>query len=122
MVMSISSGHTMHHQAANFICRKILSGEWRENEFIPDTTRLASILELNPHVIHRAIEFLAERKIIFEEAGKLKLTSDAKSKSLQLLREEFEEHDLPEVKRKMELLGLSMVDIQDILSKKFSGK
>jgi DNA-binding transcriptional regulator YhcF (GntR family) len=107
----------MYQLAANFICRKIILGDWKEGELIPGVHELASALELNPHIIGRAMELLAEKNIVNRESGKINLFADAKQKSMLLLREDFEQHDLPELMKKMELLGLTVSDLPIIISK-----
>jgi DNA-binding transcriptional regulator YhcF (GntR family) len=115
--MNGSSSHAMYQLAANFICRKIILDEWREVEQIPTLQELASILELNPHIIGKALELLEEKSIVKLDSGKIKLLAEAKQKSMLLLREDFEQHDLPELMRKMELIGLTVSDLPAIISK-----
>jgi DNA-binding transcriptional regulator YhcF (GntR family) len=113
--MQFASGQSIYLQISDYICEKILRGDWREGDRIPSVRELAVSVEVNPNTVTRAYAVLQEENIIqnrrgigyFVAPGGLQATAAMK-------RREFVAEELPRVFRTMELLGMQLSELEEL--------
>lgn len=111
--MQFRESQAIYLQIADYVCERILLGEWASSERIPSVRELAVQLEVNPNTVMRTYEFLQQREIIFNQRGiGFFAAEEAISKALAYRKEAFVEKDLPQVFRSLYLLGMTTEDLQ----------
>lgn len=107
--MDFNQNKPIYLQIADSICEKILSGEYLPDERILSVRELGISLGVNPNTIARVYEHLQGMEIIYNKRGiGYFVAPDAPEKVLQSHREEFLRNELPVVARKMQLLGVPL--------------
>src|SRR5689334_13738151 len=100
-----NNGQAIYLQIVDFICEKILLGEYKAEDKIPSVRELAMQLEVNPNTVARAYELLRSQQLIFDKRGIGYFISDeAKSIALTYRKHEFAEKELPALFRIMFML------------------
>jgi DNA-binding transcriptional regulator YhcF (GntR family) len=100
-------------QIADYICEQILTGRWSENDRIPSVRELGVTLEVNPNTVMRTYDFLQGRAIIFNKRGVgYFVDENAKAKTIELRKKQFLEEDLPLIFKNMQLIGMSIREIE----------
>ena len=116
--MDFNENKTIYLQIADLICENILTGKWREESRIPSVREIAVDLEVNPNTAVRAYNFLQEKDIIYNKRGIGYFVShDGFDKTLQLQKDEFIKNELAAIFKKMDLLKISMNQIQELYNK-----
>ena len=106
--MNFDNNRTIYLQIADAISERILSGELGGDDRIPSVREYGASLGVNPNTMMRTYEKLTADGIIINKRGIGYFVSpDAREKVLQAQRKEFIEVELPQIRRRMELLGLS---------------
>ena len=67
--MEFNESQAIYLQIADYICEKILSREWKEEERVPSVRDLAVEIEVNPNTVMRTYSFLQEKNIITNQRG-----------------------------------------------------
>lgn len=99
---------------ADRLCDEILAGTYQDDDRIPSVREYAVMLEVNTNTAVKAYDTLAREHIIYNKRGLgYFVTPGARVQILSQRRHEFMEHQLPELFRQMQLLGLSIEDISD---------
>jgi DNA-binding transcriptional regulator YhcF (GntR family) len=99
-------------QIADNVCERILGGEYLQEERIPSVRELGMNLGVNPNTIMRTYEYLQSMNIIFTSRGMgYFVSADAKTKILDMQRDEFLTEELPNFMKKMKLLQFTPEDI-----------
>lgn len=110
--MKFYSNKAIYLQIADFICENILLENWKAEERIPSVREFAVNIEVNPNTVMRTYAYLQEQDIIFNKRGiGYFISEDAREKTLELKKDEFINHDLPEFIKKMKLLNINPNDI-----------
>jgi GntR family transcriptional regulator len=105
--MQFRETQSIYLQIADYVCEKILLGEWRVGERIPSVRELAVQLGVNPNTIMKSYEFLQVENIIFNQRGIGFFASfDAVEQASRYRKDYFIERDLPQVFRSLYLLGM----------------
>ena len=108
-----NNGQAIYLQIVDYICEKMLLGEYREEEKIPSVRELAVQLEVNPNTVARAYEFLKQQQIIFDKRGiGYFIGPDSKEIALEYRKKEFSEKELPALFRTMHMLGLNLSELE----------
>lgn len=108
-----NNGQAIYLQIVDYICDKILLGEYRNDDKLPSVRELAVALEVNPNTVARAYEQLKTQQIIFDKRGiGYFVSEDAPSIAKTQRRQEFNERILPPVFRTMVMLGVEPTDLQ----------
>lgn len=121
--MEFNEHKPIYLQIADSVTDRILSGELKEEDRIPSVRELGQTLGVNPNTIVRSYEFLQNAGIIYNKRGLGYFVSlEAKSRILDAQRLRFKNEELPEMFRKMTLLGFTVDEItmlyNDFLSNK----
>ena len=64
-----TSREAIYLQIVDFVCEKILLGEYQPEEKLPSVRELAIQLEVNPNTVMRAYEVLKQQQIIHDRRG-----------------------------------------------------
>ena len=106
--MEFNSNKSIYLQICDAICEQILSGTLRPDERIPSVREYGAEIGVNPNTVMRAYEKLTGEGIIYNRRGiGYFICKDARENVLQTQRKEFLENELPDILKRMELLGIS---------------
>lgn len=110
--MNFHSNKAIYIQIADLICEKILLQIFKEEERIPSVRELAIDLEVNPNTVMRTYEYLQDLEIITNKRGVGFFVSvNGLKKVTDYLKKEFIEQDLPTVFKNMQLLQITIGEI-----------
>lgn len=116
--MDFKEKHAIYLQIADRICEFILSMHLKNNERIPSVRDIAIEMEVNPNTANRAYEYLQNKDIIYNKRGLgYFVSSEGYEKTKLLKKDEFLEIEVPAFFRKMNLLGLTLQDLEIYLEK-----
>lgn len=107
--------YPIYLQVADYICERVLKGEWRNGDKLPALKDLAVITSVNPNTVIKALGFLVDHDILGTQRGVgYFLTQNARILTQELKRRQFVEEVLPEVFASMDLLGLGLDELNRI--------
>ena len=105
--MEFNSNKSIYLQICDTICEQILSGTLRPDERIPSVREYGAEIGVNPNTIMRSYEKLTADGIIYNKRGiGYFISPDARETVLEAQRKEFLEEELPQILRRMKLLGI----------------
>jgi DNA-binding transcriptional regulator YhcF (GntR family) len=105
--MEFNSNKSIYLQICDAICEQILSGTLRPHERIPSVREYGAEIGVNPNTIMRSYEKLTADGIIYNKRGiGYFISQDAHETVLEAQRKEFMEEELPQIQRRMKLLGI----------------
>ena len=111
--MQFRESQAIYLQIADYVSEKILLKEWVPDQRIPSVRDLAMQLEVNPNTAMRAVDFLQQQEIIYNQRGIGYFVSPTAYKNALLYRKsEFTEKDMPAVFRNMYLLGIELDELK----------
>ena len=113
--MEFDSNKSIYLQICDAIYERILSGELGPDARIPSVREYGAEIGVNPNTVMRSYEKLTNEGVIYNKRGiGYFITRDALAIVLQTKRDDFVNNELPQILRKMELLGISFEDLQII--------
>ena len=105
--MEFNSNKSIYLQICDAICEQILSGTLRPDERIPSVREYGADIGVNPNTIMRSYEKLTADGIIYNRRGiGYFISPDALETVLEAQRKDFLENELPQILKRMKLLGL----------------
>ena len=105
--MEFNSNKPIYLQICDAICEQILCGTLRPDERIPSVREYGAEIGVNPNTIMRSYEKLIADRIIYNRRGiGCFISPDALETVLEAQRKEFMEEELPQILRRMKLLGI----------------
>ena len=105
--MEFNSNRSIYLQICDAICEQILSGTLRPEERIPSVREYGADIGVNPNTIMRSYEKLTADGIIYNRRGiGYFISPDALETVLEAQRKDFLENELPQILKRMKLLGL----------------
>ncbi len=113
--MEFNDNQAIYLQIADLFCENILTEKWKPGDRIPSVREMAVNMEVNPNTVMRTFNYLQEKEIIFNKRGIGYFVSDdgfEKTKSLR--KEDFVNQELPKFFKEMDLLNLSLKDVEKI--------
>ncbi|QIP16617.1 GntR family transcriptional regulator [Spirosoma aureum] len=111
--MDFREKQAIYLQIADYVCEKILLGQWPPGERIPSVRDLGIELEVNPNTVVRTYDFLQQKSIIFNKRGiGYFAADDANNRITAYRREQFLETELPVFFRTMYLLNIDLKEIE----------
>ena len=111
--MNFATNNPIYLQIGDRICENIIREKWAEGAKIPSVRDMAVESEVNPNTIMRTYSYLQEKGIIFNRRGIGYFVSEkALNTAKGLKQQEFLNQDLPIVFRVMDLLDLSVSDLE----------
>lgn len=110
--MEFRKQKSIYQQIADRLMDQLLAGTPPANERMPSVRDVAVSLGVNPNTVMRSFDYLQQEGIIYNRRGVGYFASpDAKEKILAIQRREFLEENLPIIKQKMRLLGISIDEL-----------
>lgn len=107
--MQFSEEKPIWRQIYELIAMRILSGEWREGERIMSVREMAASVGVNPNTVMRSYERLEADGIIYNRRGVGFFVSEgARDHIKQLERKKFMDEELPKLRERLTLIGLSI--------------
>ena len=105
--MEFNDNRPIYLQIYDNICEQILKDVLKPDERIMSVRDYGAEIGVNPNTVMRSYEKLTSDGIIYNRRGiGYFISSEAPETVLQTKRKEFLEKELPDILRKMELLGL----------------
>ena len=105
--MDFHSEKPIYLQIADAFSEDILSGKLNSDERIPSVREYGAELGVNPNTVMRVYEKLTAEGVLYNKRGiGYFISPDAREKILQAQKEEFLNVEVPQIIRKLELLGL----------------
>jgi GntR family transcriptional regulator len=110
--MEFRDKKAIYLQIAGVFCENILARKWNEEDKIPSIREMAVELEVNPNTALRTYSYLQDCGVIYNKRGIGYFVSiGGYQKTLELVRNQFIEKDLPDVFRTLDLVRLSIDDV-----------
>lgn len=108
-MMQFSEEKPIWRQIYELIAMRVLSGEWAEGERVMSVREMASSVGVNPNTVMRSYERLEADGVIFNRRGIGFFVSEgAKEHIRQLERQKFMDEELPKLRERLQLLGLTI--------------
>lgn len=106
--MEFKETQAIYLQIVDLVCDNIMAGKWKAGERVPSVRELGVQLEVNPNTVMRAYDCLQDKQIIYNKRGVgYFVGEEAPAQIIEAHRVEFLEMELPEIFRRMKLLGIS---------------
>ena len=116
--MNFKESRPIYLQIADRIMDEILRDVHKEQQRIPSVREYAAMVEVNANTVVRSYDYLQSGNIIFNRRGIGYFVSEgAKSTILKLRKTAFMEEELPELFRKIALLGITMAEIEELYNR-----
>ena len=113
--MEFNGNKSIYLQICDAIYERILSGELGPDTRIPSVREYGAEIGVNPNTVMRSYEKLTNEGVIYNRRGiGYFISRDALAIVLQTMRDDFMNNELPQILRKMELLGISIEDLEII--------
>ena len=110
--MEFDSNKPIYLQICDSIFDRILSGDLQPGGRIPSVRELGADIGVNPNTVMRSYEKLTDAGIIFNKRGiGYFIADDARDIVLKDQREEFIRNEVPKIRKRMALLGLSPEEV-----------
>ena len=108
-MMQFSDDKPIWRQIYELIAMRILSDEWPEGSRIVSVRELAQEVGVNPNTVMRSYERLEADGIIYNRRGVGFFVSEgARNHIKQLERKKFMDEELPKLRERLSLIGLSI--------------
>lgn len=114
--MEFNAHKPIYLQICSQMYERILNGELKSEDRIPSVRELGAELGVNPNTIMRSYESMTNAGIIYNKRGiGYFIAENAKDMVLKQMKDEFMNTELPEVIKKMKLLGITLSDLEGML-------
>lgn len=111
--MEFSNNKSIYLQICDAICEQILTGALKPDERILSVREYGAEIGVNPNTIMRSYEKLTADGIIYNKRGiGYFISPDALDTVLAAQRKEFLEQELPQIRRRMKLLGIDLSELE----------
>jgi GntR family transcriptional regulator len=110
--MEFKDNQAIYLQIAEHFYENILLGKWNPGDRIPSVREMAVNIEVNPNTVMRTYNYLQDNGIIFNKRGiGYFVSEDGFQKTKNMRKEYFIQQELPRFFREMDLLNLTMEDV-----------
>lgn len=100
-------------QIADRLMEQILGGQPAEDERMPSVRDVAASMGVNPNTVMRTFEHLQSEGIIYNRRGMgYYVAVGAREKIIAEQRREFLEEDLPLIRQRIKMLGISIDELK----------
>lgn len=114
--MEFNPHKPIYLQICSQMYERILNDELKSEDRIPSVRELGVELGVNPNTIMRSYESMTAAGIIYNKRGIGYFIADnAKTLVLKQMKDEFLNNELPEVVKKMKLLGITISEIEGLM-------
>ena len=111
--MTFNNEKAIYLQMAARLCDEILAGTYGDDDRVPSVREYAVAMEVNTNTAVKAYDTLARDGIIYNKRGLGYFVTAGASKEIKKARKaEFMKQTLPELFRQMQLLDITIEDIQ----------
>lgn len=111
--MDFKDTKAIYLQIVDYVCDSILSGEYTEGGKLPSVREYAAQLEVNVNTVTRSFDWLQMHDIVETRRGMGNyVLSGAHESILAWRREEFFAETLPSMFQAMDVLGITMSDVE----------
>lgn len=101
-------------QIADWVCDRILDGQYQADERIPSVRELAEMMEVNPNTVARSYEKLQREEVIYTQRGMgYFVVNGALERIRKQRRQLFFDEQLPRLLEEMQLLGITVEEVSD---------
>ena len=105
--MDFKKTKPIYQQIAEMLSDRILEEQYAADERLPSVRDVAADLGVNPNTVARAFEALAQEEVIVNRRGVgYFVATDGCSRVLTVQRRQFLEEELPQIRKRMQSLGL----------------
>jgi len=105
--MNFDSNRPIYIQIYDAICESVISDELHAHDRIASVREYGAEIGVNPNTVMRSYEKLTSDGIIYNRRGiGYFISENAKETALNIQRQEFMDKTLPEIRRRMSLLGI----------------
>ena len=109
---TFSNDKAIYLQMADRLCDELLAGLYGDDDRIPSVREYAVLLQVNTNTAVKAYDALARDGIIYNRRGLgYFVSAGARDTIMQARRREFMEQTLPDVFRRMRLLGIGIDEV-----------
>jgi len=113
MDINFNISKPIYLQIADSICESILSGSLVCGDRIESVREYGAKIGVNPNTVMRSFEKLTDLGVIYNKRGIGYFVSESAAQIvLEKERKEFLEQELPRLKKRMELLKISVSDLE----------
>lgn len=110
--MEFKNQKSIYLQIADYICDKIVLGEYKEDERLPSVREFAAEVEVNVNTVTRTFDYLQQNGVVASRRGLgIYVMPGAREAVYGIRRAEFFNVQLPEVFTLMDTLGISMEEV-----------
>ncbi len=121
--MEFKDNQAIYLQIAELFFENILSEKWLPGNRLPSVREMAVSVEVNPNTVMRTFTYLQDKGIIFNKRGiGYFVAEDGYELTMTLKKEEFVSQELPELFKAMDLLNVSVDELQDYYENYRNGK
>ena len=111
--MEFNGNKSIYLQICDEICERILSGELGPDMRIMSVREYGAEIGVNPNTVMRSYEKLTNEGIIYNRRGiGYFIGQNARDIVLKAMKKDFMENELPQIIKKMALLGIKAEDLQ----------
>lgn len=111
--MEFNGNKSIYLQICDEICERILSGELGPDMRIMSVREYGAEIGVNPNTVMRSYEKLTNEGIIYNRRGiGYFIGQNARDIVLEAMKKDFMENELPQIIKKMALLGIKAEDLQ----------
>ncbi|HCX23803.1 MAG: GntR family transcriptional regulator [Flammeovirgaceae bacterium] len=120
--MEFKDNQAIYLQIADLFFENILSEKWVPGDRIPSVREMAVTVEVNPNTVMRTFTYLQDKGIIYNKRGIGYFVSDDGFQLTKALKkDDFVSQELPELFKAMDLLNVSIDDLQSYYTKYRNG-
>lgn len=117
--MEFRASQPIYLQIGDYVCENILSGKWKVGERIPSVREMAIEIAVNPNTVMRTYAMLQDKGIIINQRGVgFYIAEKGLEKTIAYMIKHFFEVDLKNVFKMMDLLNISIEEIQESYAKR----
>ena len=111
--MEFNANKSIYLQICDVIYEQILSEELKADERIASVREYGAEIGVNPNTVMRSYEKLTNEGIIYNRRGiGYFIGQNARDIVLEAMKKDFMENELPQIIKKMALLGIKAEDLQ----------
>ena len=112
--MNFGTEKPIYLQIVDVISDRILSGDLRGGDRIPSVREYGADIGVNPNTMMRSYEKLTADGVIYNKRGiGYFVAGEARDTVLSARRKEFIEKELPAIRERMRLLGITWDEIKE---------
>lgn len=111
--MNFENNKAIYEQMADRLCDEIIAGTYKADDRIPSVREYAVMLQVNTNTAVKAYELLSREEIIYNRRGLgYFVSAEAREQIMTTRRKIFLTQSLPSIFREMNLLGITIEDVE----------